>query len=62
MNFKQKRSFYGSIPNITDPSVAPDGKEALIFLVPIAPGLEDRDEIREKYYNIIMDRFEKLTG
>ncbi len=54
--------FYGSIPSITDPSVAPEGKEALIFLVPLAPGLEDREDIREKYYNIIMDRFEKLTG
>lgn len=54
--------FYGSIPSITDPSVAPEGQEALIILVPLAPGLEDRDEIREKYYNIIMDRFETLTG
>ncbi len=54
--------FYGSIPSLTDPSVAPDGKEALIFLVPLAPGLEDREETREKYYNIILDRFEKLTG
>ena len=54
--------FYGSIPSITDPSVAPAEKEALIFLVPLAPGLEDREETREKYYNIIMDRFEKLTG
>ncbi len=53
--------FYVSIPSVTDPSVAPEGKEALIFLVPLAPGLEDREEIREKYYNIIMDRFEKLT-
>ena len=54
--------FYGSIPSITDPSVAPEGKEALIFLVPIAPGLEDNEEIREQYYNKIVDRFENLTG
>ena len=54
--------FYGSIPSITDPSVAPEGKEALIFLVPIAPGLEDNEEIREQYYKKIVDRFENLTG
>ncbi len=54
--------FYGSIPSITDPSVAPEGKEALIFLVPLAPGLEDQEETREVYYHKIMDRFERLTG
>jgi len=54
--------FYGSIPSITDPSVAPAGKEALIFLVPLAPGLEDNEEIREIYFHKIMDRFEDLTG
>lgn len=53
--------FYGSIPSMTDPSVAPEGKEALIFLVPLAPGLQDTEETREKYYQKIMDRFEKLT-
>ena len=39
--------FYGSIPSITDPTVAPEGKEALIFLVPLAPGLQDPEETRE---------------
>ncbi len=54
--------FYGSFPSITDSSLAPKGKEALIFLVPLAPGLEDNEEIREKYFNIILNRFENLTG
>lgn len=54
--------FYASIPSITDPSVAPKGKEALIFLVPLAPGLSDTEETRELYYQKIMDRFELLTG
>jgi len=54
--------FYGSIPSKTDPLIAPEGKEALIFLVPLAPGLEDNDDIREQYFHKIMDRFEKLSG
>lgn len=54
--------FYGSFPSLTDPSAAPAGKEAMVILVPLAPGLEDKEEIREKYFNMIIDRFEDLTG
>lgn len=57
-----KPLFYACVPSITDPSVAPEGKENLFLLVPLAPGLEDTPELREKYYNIIMDRLEDLTG
>lgn len=53
--------FYGSIPSISDQTVAPEGKEALIFLVPLAPGLKDDEETREEYFHKIMDRFEELT-
>ncbi|WP_396150530.1 phytoene desaturase family protein [Flavobacterium sp.] len=53
--------FYASFPSKTDDSAAPDGKEAGIFLIPLAPGINDTEEIREKYFNIIMNRFEKLT-
>ena len=31
--------FYGNFPSITDPSMAPAGKEACFFLIPIAPGI-----------------------
>ena len=31
------------------------------FLIPIAPDLEDTEELREKYFNKIIDRFEKIT-
>ncbi len=54
--------FYASFPSITDETCAPEGKEAGIFLIPLAPDLVDTDEIREKYFNIIISRFEKLTG
>jgi phytoene desaturase len=53
--------FYVCAPSVTDPSVAPAGCENLFLLVPLAPGLEDSDEQRERYYEIIMDRLEDLT-
>ncbi|SMD42911.1 phytoene desaturase [Aquiflexum balticum DSM 16537] len=54
--------FYLSAASITDPSVAPEGKENLVILIPLAPDLEDGEEIREKYFHMVMDRLEKLTG
>jgi phytoene desaturase len=53
--------FYVSVPSITDPNVAPEGHENLFFLIPVAPGLEDTPEIREKYFDIILKRLEHLT-
>jgi len=57
-----KPLFYASAPSKTDDSVAPEGSENLFILIPIAPDLEDKEEIREKYYNIIMDRLENYVG
>ena len=57
----EKPLFYASFPSKTDESVAPVGKEAGIFLIPLAPGIEDTEELREQYFDIIMERFEKLT-
>ncbi len=57
-----KPLFYASCPSKTDATVAPEGSENLFLLVPVAPNLPDTEEIREKYYNMIMDRLEKLTG
>ena len=54
--------FYASFPSVTDSSCAPEGNEAGIFLIPLAPDLEDTPEIRQQYFDIIIDRFEKLTG
>ena len=53
--------FYASFPSKTDENSAPEGKEAGIFLIPLAPGLEDNDTLREKYFEKIITRFEKLT-
>jgi phytoene desaturase len=55
--------FYASVPSVTDASLAPVGCENLFLLIPIASGLEgDTAEIREKYFNILMDRLEKKWG
>lgn len=54
--------FYVCAPSITDPSVAPEGHENLFVLIPLAPNLEDTEALREKYFHMVMDRLEKLTG
>ncbi len=54
--------FYTSFPGITDNSFAPAGKEAGTFLIPLAPGIKDTNEIREQYFDIIIERLEKLTN
>ena len=55
-------SLYFSCTSKTDPTVAPEGMENLFVLIPVAPGLEDTEETREKYFQIILDRFKHLTG
>lgn len=54
--------FYVCAPSVTDESVAPEGCENLFVLVPLAPDLEDTEALREKYYDLIMQRLEDLTG
>ena len=54
--------FYANFPSITDASMAPEGKEAGFFLIPLAPGIEDSEALRAQYFEIIMNRLEKLTG
>ncbi len=58
----EKPLFYGSFPSITDNSVAPENKEAGIFLIPIAPDIEDTPEIRNHYFDQLIERIEKITG
>lgn len=52
--------FYASVPSVTDATVAPVGCENLFLLIPIAAGLEgDTADVREKYFNLIIERLEK---
>ncbi|MGJ8744626.1 phytoene desaturase family protein [Polaribacter sp.] len=54
--------FYANFTSITDKTSAPKGKEAGFFLIPLAPGIKDTEELREEYFHKILDRFEKLTN
>lgn len=54
--------FYANFPSKTDEQMAPKGKDGGFFLIPIAPDLYDTAELRAKYFDMIMQRFERLTG
>jgi phytoene desaturase len=55
--------FYVSATTVSDPSMAPDGCENLFFLIPVAAGLKgDTEELREEYFKMIIERFEKHIG
>ncbi|CAM4078189.1 phytoene desaturase family protein [Flavobacterium weaverense] len=53
--------FYANFPSVTDKTAAPEGMESGFFLVPLAPGINDTEALREEYFDKIMDRFESLT-
>jgi phytoene desaturase len=54
--------FYVCCPSKTDESVAPDGHENLFMLMPLATGLIDNEPLREKYFEIMLNRLEKHIG
>ena len=53
--------FYANFPSLTDKTAAPEGMESGFFLVPLAPGINDTEELREEYFDKIINRFETLT-
>lgn len=57
-----KPLFYACCPSKTDASVAPENCENVFLLMPVAPGIEDSEEIREHYFMEMMLRLEKHTG
>lgn len=61
-SWPEKPLFYASFSSITDETLAPVGKEAATFLIPLAPGLDDTPELRDRYFQIIIERLEKMTG
>jgi len=54
--------FYVCASTKTDDSGAPKGMENVFILIPVAPGIEDAENIREQYYHLVMDRLESLTS
>ena len=58
-----KPLFYVSAPSKTDASIAPEGCENVFVLIPVATNLKDDTEaVREKYYNLVMERLEAFVG
>ena len=53
--------FYANFTSITNQKTAPEGCENGFFLIPIAPGIEDTAALRAHYFDVIMERFEKIT-
>ncbi len=54
--------FYVCCPSKTDDTIAPPGMENIFLLIPLAPGINDTEELREKYFQMIMKRLEQRTG
>ncbi|MES2513578.1 MAG: phytoene desaturase family protein [Bacteroidota bacterium] len=57
-----KPLFYVSCPSKTDSAVAPQGKENLFILIPIAPDLKDDAKTNDVYFNMVVSRIEKQIG
>ncbi len=62
-NWPSEPLFYVSVSSITNKSVAPEGHENIVFLIPVASGLEgDTAELRERYFQQIVRRMENHLG
>ena len=55
-------AYYLCAPSQTDDDVAPDGHSNLFALVPVAPGIEDDAETRERYRDLVLDDIAENTG
>lgn len=61
--FPTRPLFYACLTSKTDATAAPKGHENLFLLIPTAPDLKgDTQEVRDYYYNLVMERMERLTG
>jgi len=55
-------AYYVHVPSKTDPEAAPDGHEAVFLLVPLAAGLEDDPETRERFRERVFDDLAEHAG
>ncbi len=53
---------YLSATSQTDATVAPEGCENLMVLIPIAPGLKDDSATNDRYFDMVIARIEKQLG
>lgn len=61
-SWPEKPSIYISCTSKTDNTVAPEGHENVFVLIPVATGLEDTEEIRSHYLDMVLMRLERYTG
>jgi phytoene desaturase len=61
-SWPERPCFYVSCISKTDPDAAPRGRENVFVLVPVAPGLEDPDEQRERYGEAVLEHVEEIVG
>jgi phytoene desaturase len=54
--------FYVCCTSKSDTTVAPQGHENVFILIPVAPGLQDDEATRKKYFELVLNRLETLTG
>ena len=54
--------FYVCAPSKTDKSIAPEGKENIFILIPVATGVSPTEDIIDHYYNLVMGRLETIIG
>jgi phytoene desaturase len=54
--------FYACVPSVSDRTVAPSGCGNLFLLVPLAAGLRDDAQARERIYGKVMRRLEQHLG
>ena len=54
--------FYVCCPSKTDSSIAPIDCENIFILIPLAPNLKDTQELRNKYFKIVVERMQKKLG
>ncbi len=55
-------AIYVSCSSKTDHSIAPPGCENLIILIPVASGLSDTENIKQQYFQLVIERLESILG
>lgn len=60
--FPKAPLFYANFPSLSDDKLAPKGFSTAFFLIPTAVDLDDTGEIHDRYFDLIINRLETITG
>ena len=61
-SWPENPTIYVNVPSRTDPSVAPEGHETVVALVPLAPGLDDPPNRQAAFRDRVLTAIESYTG